>query len=122
MRPFFERAIDLHGVPEKITIDKSGAIGDHQAEALLHAPADLACAFALDQREPIGEVAARGNPEVPSSVESRRLLIKQSKGLEMQTFKFDVKGMSCGRCISSVTTQKIESTLAAMGYEAVARA
>ena len=24
-RPFFERAIDLHGVPEKITIDKSGA-------------------------------------------------------------------------------------------------
>ena len=24
-RAFFERAIDLHGVPEKITIDKSGA-------------------------------------------------------------------------------------------------
>jgi transposase-like protein len=24
-RRFFERAIDLHGVPEKITIDKSGA-------------------------------------------------------------------------------------------------
>ena len=24
-RCFFERAIDLHGVPEKITIDKSGA-------------------------------------------------------------------------------------------------
>ena len=26
-RRFFERAIDLHGVPEKITIDKSGANG-----------------------------------------------------------------------------------------------
>ena len=24
-RAFFERAMDLHGVPEKITIDKSGA-------------------------------------------------------------------------------------------------
>ena len=24
-RAFFERAVDLHGVPEKITIDKSGA-------------------------------------------------------------------------------------------------
>ncbi|MEP7057267.1 MAG: heavy-metal-associated domain-containing protein, partial [Caldimonas sp.] len=72
---------------------------------------------------------------------------------EMQTFKFDVKGMSCGGCTSSVqralsgldgvqkvdvtlqpgsatvegdpdriTAHKIESTLAAMGYEAVARA
>ena len=29
---FFERAIDLHGVPEKITIDKSGADGGADIE------------------------------------------------------------------------------------------
>ncbi len=36
MRPFFERAIDLHGVPEKITIDKSGS----NTAAIVSIPAD----------------------------------------------------------------------------------
>ena len=36
VRPFFERAIDLHGVPEKITIDKSGS----NTAAIVSMPAD----------------------------------------------------------------------------------
>jgi len=32
----------------------------------------------------------------------RRLLIKELKDRKMQAFKFDVKGMSCGGCTSSV--------------------
>ena len=38
-RAFFERAMDLHGVPEKITIDKSGA----NTAAITSMQADSAC-------------------------------------------------------------------------------
>ncbi len=42
-RAFFERAVDLHGVPEKITIDKSGA----NAAAIMSIQADSGLAIEM---------------------------------------------------------------------------
>ena len=51
-RRFFERAIDLHGVPEKITIDKSGA----NTAAIVSVQADSAVTLELRQSKYLNNI------------------------------------------------------------------
>ncbi len=51
-RAFFERAIDLHGVPEKITIDKSGA----NTAAIMSMQADSGVTFEMRQSKYLNNI------------------------------------------------------------------
>ena len=59
-RAFFERAIDLHGVPGKITIDKSGA----NTAAITSIRADSGLAIAMRQSKYLDNIVERDHRDV----------------------------------------------------------
>lgn len=64
-RQFLERAIDLYGVPEKITIDKSGA----KTTAILSVTADFGADIELRQSKYMNNIAEQDNRAIKRIVQ-----------------------------------------------------
>ena len=73
-RAFFERAIDLHGVPEKITIDKNGA----NAAAIMSIRADSGLPIKMRQTMYLNNTTAPSNASPGRCSASRPLAVPES--------------------------------------------